>query len=47
MTSTNNLIGQRFQHIPGVFMDSVRYNVGAAKGVASGVMECETPIWCH
>jgi hypothetical protein len=26
--STNNLIGQRFQHIPGVFTDSVRYNVG-------------------
>ena len=31
MTSTNNLIGQRFQHIPSVFKDSVRYNVGAAK----------------
>ena len=29
--STNNLIGQRFQHIPGVFTDSVRYNVGATR----------------
>jgi hypothetical protein len=45
MTSTNNLIGQRFQHIPSVFKDSVKRWCG--EDVASGIMECETPIWCH